>query len=153
MQIFRQTPERLPAGHNYTFKFEAASTWPQVEPWASIGKIISFPFQVASQLYRLFFKVADLRLTTSTPAVGKALLKEHRHAPENGLFLANRVELLKLVKGVFPSEEVSPDDLLFTCHEPWSNKYRRALLFLIKPKNLEAHQAEIGRCIEETVKN
>ena len=145
MQIFHQTTERLPAGHNYTFKFEAASVGPQVEPWASIGKIVSFPFQVASQLYRLFFKVEDPELTTSTPAVGKALLKGHRHNPENGLFVTDS-PFLQLAERVYP--EMSPDDLIFTCHETWTNKYRRAVLSFIKPKNLETHQAGIGKCIE-----
>ena len=192
---FIQDKTALPAG-TYTFRFADPANVPQMSSWELVSKIVTFPFEAAEALYKLFEKTVPSTpdstlpsrcaefaskliaspsemgrefyrlylgrapesgdpsvkwLFTEQPAIGKALLKHPRNDP-NGLLITYS-PLLNLLKTLYPTEKVEEEDLLFNCKKDCINKYRRPILRLAQPGNIDKHKIAIGNTIEEIVEH
>lgn len=87
------------------------------------------------------------------PAVMKAILKHPRKDPEVGFFddQDNAIVFLPLLRDLFPGEEVTEEDFIFSCSKENLRKYRQPLLRFIGPQNIERQSGELQTVIDDTL--
>lgn len=154
MNIF--DPKTSPiSGRECTVHFEAAYP-PDQQCWQLLNKIVTFPWRIGTHLYNLYSirGFVDSERTTVSPEVAKALLKEVRHNPEEGLFKTRVAHFNHLVEALYPTEDATnPDDLIFTCGKEMVSKYRKPLLHAMGPHNIQKHKTNLENFAKEVVED
>ncbi len=128
------------------------------ESWSEmLGRMISYPFEVAHRLYntRLLVKEREFRepasknnsysqwftpfgtpfftmWQTSIPCVGREILRYSRNSAE-GLFTdnENKYLFLPVLRDLYPQEVIAANDFLMTCASNHVHSYRQPISHLI----------------------
>lgn len=160
----------------HTVTFEKASEEIQNSTWTRLGKIVLFPFSAANGLYNLFrlYRSRDLSELllqninpnywftsfhfqdqttelTETPPIARAMLEGPRADPENGLFNTTS-HLFILLQRLYPKEKINKDDFLFTCQKDFVHHYRKPLIDLIGPNNIDKHTNQLKDTAKDVIK-